>query len=56
MSDEFEMPNGSLLIVDVDSLGAARQIADEDPYRLAGLFETVEIRAWNWTVGNPEAG
>ncbi|HEY4804151.1 MAG TPA: YciI family protein, partial [Paraburkholderia sp.] len=26
----------------------------DDPYMLAGLFEHVEIRPWDWNLGNPE--
>ncbi len=55
LSDGAETPNGSLLIVEADSPDAARSIADGDPYAKAGLFAQVEIRAWNWIVGNPDA-
>ena len=48
-------PCGSLVIVKADSIEAARAIADADPYTKAGLFETVEVKAWNWVFNNPEA-
>lgn len=46
---------GSLVIVDAADKTAAQAIADRDPYAKAGLFASVEIRAWNWAVKNPEA-
>ncbi|MBD8892028.1 YciI-like protein [Roseibium litorale] len=46
---------GSLVIVDAADKAAAQAIADRDPYAKAGLFASVEIRAWNWAVKNPEA-
>jgi uncharacterized protein YciI len=49
--------NGSLIVVEVASLEAARQIVAEDPFARAGLFAAVEIRPWVWTINNPdEAG
>lgn len=56
LNDEAQTPNGSMLIVDVGSLDEARAIAEGDPHAKAGLFESVEFRAWNWTIGNPDAG
>jgi uncharacterized protein YciI len=47
--------NGSLLVVEAGSLEEANAIADKDPYARAGLFASVEIRPWRWTVGNPDA-
>lgn len=49
-----ETMTGSLIVVESDDRGTVERFAAGDPYRLAGLFETVEIRAWNWTTGNPE--
>ena len=46
-------PNGSLVVVEAEDLAAAKAIAAADPYTGAGLFETVEIRAWNWVFNNP---
>ncbi len=48
-------PNGSLVVIDAESREAAEAIAAEDPYAKAGLFQSVEIRAWNWILKNPEA-
>ena len=48
-------PNGSLVIVDVPDRSAAESIATSDPYAKAGLFVSVDIRAWKWTLKNPES-
>ena len=48
-------PNGSLVIVNADTIEAAKTIADSDPYAKAGLFESVEIKPFNWVFNNPEA-
>jgi uncharacterized protein YciI len=41
---------GSLIIVEADSLQAAKALHDKDPYKLAGLFETSEIRPYRITL------
>ena len=39
-----------------DEVGAAaRAFADADPYAKAGLFESVEVQAYNWVFNKPEA-
>ena len=48
-------PNGSLVVVSVETIEAAKAIADADPYTKAGLFESVEIKPFNWVFNNPEA-
>ncbi|WP_157016604.1 YciI-like protein [Mesorhizobium xinjiangense] len=47
-------PNGSLVIVEAADQGAAEAIAQADPYAVAGLFSSVEIRPWNWVFNAPE--
>jgi uncharacterized protein YciI len=49
-----EKMNGSLVVIKADNLAAAKAIAAQDPYAKAGLFQSVEIRQWNWTLNNPE--
>ena len=46
--------NGSLVVIEATSLKAARAIADGDPFAKAGLFASVEIRPWLWTMNNPD--
>ena len=45
--------NGTLLVVETTDHEQVRRFVENDPYMQAGLFEHVEIRAWNWTLGNP---
>jgi uncharacterized protein YciI len=49
-------PNGTLAVIDVPDMEAAKAVADADPYAKAGLFDKVEIRQWNWGVNNPANG
>jgi uncharacterized protein YciI len=44
---------GSLMIIDAPDMAAAQAWHEHDPYKLAGLFERVEIRPWRATVGTP---
>jgi uncharacterized protein len=53
-TDEAGSPIGSLVIVEAKDRGAAEDIARNDPYAKAGLFAAVEIRAWKWSLKNPE--
>lgn len=54
-TDDAGQPVGSLVIVEAADRAAAMAIADADPYSRAGLFASVEIRAWKWALKNPEA-
>ena len=54
--DENDKPCGSMVVIEAESREAARAIADRDPYAVAGLFETVTVRPWNWAIKNPVAG
>jgi uncharacterized protein len=42
---------GSLVVIEADTGAAAEDWAAGDPYAAAGLFESVEIRAWKKVVG-----
>jgi uncharacterized protein YciI len=53
-TDEDGKPTGTLAIVEAEDRQAAGKIADNDPYAKAGLFRSVEIRSWKWTIKNPE--
>jgi uncharacterized protein len=48
-------PCGSLVIVEAADKAAAAEISAADPYAKAGLFESVEIKPYNWVFNNPEA-
>jgi len=53
MDSAASFMNGSLLIIEADSLDAAKTMMAGDPYAKAGLFESVEIRPWKWAVNPP---
>lgn len=42
---------GSLIILDVENMAAAEAWAANDPYKKAGLFETVDLIPWNRVIG-----
>lgn len=42
---------GSLVVLEVSDVQAARDWAAADPYALAGLFAGVEIREWKKVIG-----
>ncbi len=48
-----ETMNGSLVVIEAASLQAAKEIGAGDPYAKAGLFASVKIRPWIWTLNNP---
>ena len=45
---------GSLIVIEAESLAAARDFAARDPYALAGLFQSVQIKPWRWMIGAPK--
>ena len=42
---------GSLIILDVADMEAARDWAKDDPYAQAGLFESVRLMEWKKVIG-----
>lgn len=42
---------GSLVILDAADMTAARTWADTDPYKAAGLFDSVQIVEWKRVIG-----
>lgn len=54
-TDDAGQPNGSLVIIEAADRAEATAMAEADPYAKAGLFASVEIRAWKWAIKNPEA-
>ena len=41
---------GSLIVAEFDSLQAARIWADADPYLIAGVYESVEVKPYKKTL------
>ena len=54
LSDDGQTMQGSLLVIDVPDLAAAKKFSAGDPYVKAGLFESVEIRPWRKVIGTAE--
>lgn len=46
--------NGTLLVIEASSLPEVEAFIQDDPYVQAGLFATIQIRPWHWSLGNPE--
>jgi uncharacterized protein YciI len=53
--EDGQTMNGSLIVVEADSLRDACTIAGGDPFAKAGLFKSVEIRPWLWTIDNTDS-
>lgn len=41
---------GSLIVVEADSLADARAWTGDDPYKAAGLFDSVEVIEWKQVI------
>lgn len=44
--------NGTLLVVEADTLSDVEAFVRDDPYSHAGLFQALEIRPWTCGLGN----
>jgi uncharacterized protein len=49
--DEDGQMTGSMIVLNVDSMQAARDWAAHDPYALAGLFASVTLTEWKRVIG-----
>ena len=50
--DGENRPIGSMIVIEADDEAAARAFTEADPYRLAGLYDRVEIRRWVHFAGH----
>lgn len=50
MLDADGKPVGSLLIIEAEDIEAVRQFSAADPYSMAGVFASVEIRPFTMSV------
>ena len=50
LSDDQTQPIGSVVIVDVADLTAARDFAASDPYSVAGLFTEVSVHPFKQVI------
>jgi uncharacterized protein len=51
LSDDASQPLGSVIMIEAESLEAAKAIAAADPYVNADVFETVEIHPFRAAAG-----
>ena len=49
--DEAGQMCGSMIVLEVADLAAARAWAEDDPYNKAGLFSDVRIQEWKKVIG-----
>jgi uncharacterized protein YciI len=54
LDDAGAAMNGTLLVVEAASLAEVEAFIEDDPYVQAGLFASIQIRPWHWSLGNPE--
>ncbi len=52
--DDDGKPCGTVAVYDLPSKQEAEKLSSADPYSIAGLFETVEIRPYNWVINRPD--
>ena len=52
LDDEGDM-NGTLLVVEAETEDTVRAFLAEDPYCRNDLFECLEVRQWQWSLGQP---
>jgi len=45
-------PFGSMLVVETADLAAAQAFAANDPFALAGLFQSSKVEPWRLTIGS----
>ena len=50
LSDDGETPTGSLIIIDLPDRAAVDGFCANDPYALAGLFQSVDVSPWRKTL------
>jgi uncharacterized protein YciI len=55
LSDDQQTVVGSLLVFEGDSEGEVAELCAQDPYAMAGLFASVDIKPWRQAVGAPLA-
>lgn len=54
IAEDGETMCGSLILIDADSRAEIEEIAANDPYAKAGVFESVSIQGYKWVINAPE--
>jgi uncharacterized protein len=50
LTDDGATPLGSLLVIEAETLDAAKALLAKDPYATAGLWASTSVRQFNWLV------
>ena len=50
LADDGQTPVGSMLVVEAETLEAAKTLFAADPYALAGLWQSTSVRPFNWLI------
>jgi uncharacterized protein len=50
------VPTAMLMVVERDTLEAAREFISQEPYNRSGLFESVAVRKWSQVIPQPTPG
>lgn len=50
LSDDGQTPVGSMLVIEAETLEAAKALFAADPYALAGLWQSTSVRPFNWLI------
>lgn len=51
MLNDDEQPLGSLLVIDAKDRASIEALVDADPFAKAGIFERIDIRPWQASMG-----
>ena len=54
LDDAGAAMNGTLLVIEAGSLPEVEAFIRDDPYVQDGLFASIQIRPWHWSLGNLE--
>lgn len=54
LSNNLEIMNGTLLVVEANSIEEVEAFVKDDPYNTADIFSDVTIRPWVWGLGAPQ--
>jgi uncharacterized protein YciI len=50
LADDGETPVGSVIVIEAETLAAAKALFAEDPYAKAGLWGSSSVRPFNWLI------
>ncbi len=51
LAADYRTPVGSMIVFEADSEADVQALLARDPYSIAGLFESVDVKPWRQGVG-----